>query len=132
MCCLEVLNTPCWCTHWPRFHLVLLRLSQRLPVPVTNLALPDSFQARQLPGPCIRLPCPPGQVMQALVEHFAAAGRPEAVERCVLKMDLLSLDLNQVRSLASPVIPAEPAPEPGGWAHLELLRDSLELKIINN
>ncbi len=38
--------------------------------------------------------------MQALVEHFAAAWRPEAVERCVLKMDLLSLDLNQVRSLA--------------------------------
>lgn len=35
--------------------------------------------------------------MQALVEHCVAAGRPEDVERCVLKMDLLSLDLNQVR-----------------------------------
>ena len=35
--------------------------------------------------------------MQALVEHCVAEGRPEAVERCVLKMDLLSLDLNQAR-----------------------------------
>ncbi len=36
------------------------------------------------------------QVMQALVEHFVAVGQPERVERCVLKMDILSLDLNQV------------------------------------
>ncbi|KAL4418863.1 hypothetical protein ABPG77_002930, partial [Micractinium sp. CCAP 211/92] len=43
-----------------------------------------------------RLPSVAPEVMQALVEHFAAAGRPEAVERCVLKMDLLSLDLNQL------------------------------------
>lgn len=45
--------------------------------------------------PCLP-PLPSPQVMQALVEHFVAAGQPEEVERCVLKMDLLSLDLNQV------------------------------------
>lgn len=36
------------------------------------------------------------QVMQALVEHFVSLGQAERVERCVLKMDILSLDLNQV------------------------------------
>ena len=34
--------------------------------------------------------------MQSLVEECVGGGRAEAVERCVLKMDLLSLDLNQV------------------------------------
>ena len=33
--------------------------------------------------------------MQALVEHYVAAGQPELVEQCVLKMDIMSLDLNQ-------------------------------------
>ncbi|GAB4818305.1 hypothetical protein N2152v2_005351 [Parachlorella kessleri] len=36
------------------------------------------------------------EVMQALVEHFVSVGQPERVERCVLKMDILSLDLNQL------------------------------------
>lgn len=41
--------------------------------------------------------CPASaQVMQALVEHCVVAGHAEQVEACVLKMDLLSLDLNQV------------------------------------
>lgn len=35
-------------------------------------------------------------VMHALTEHFVACGQPERVERCVLKMDILSLDLNQL------------------------------------
>ncbi|KAL4426026.1 hypothetical protein ABPG75_010042 [Micractinium tetrahymenae] len=43
-----------------------------------------------------QLPSVAPEVMQALVEHCVAAGQPEAVERCVLKMDLLSLDLNQL------------------------------------
>lgn len=38
--------------------------------------------------------------MQALVEHFVSLGAPEQVERCVLKMDILSLDLNQARLAA--------------------------------
>lgn len=33
---------------------------------------------------------------QALVEQFSAAGKPEAVERCVLHMDVASLDFSQV------------------------------------
>ena len=33
---------------------------------------------------------------QALVEQFSAAGQPEAVERCVLHMDVASLDFSQV------------------------------------
>ena len=37
--------------------------------------------------------------MQALVEHYVAAGQPELVEQCVLKMDIMSLDLNQVGPL---------------------------------
>ncbi len=36
------------------------------------------------------------EVMQALADHFTRAGRPEQVEKCVLRMDVLSLDLNQV------------------------------------
>ena len=36
------------------------------------------------------------EVMQALVEHFAERGQLERVERCVLKLDILSLDLNQL------------------------------------
>ena len=34
---------------------------------------------------------------QALVEQCSAAGRPEQVERCVLHMDVASLDFSQVR-----------------------------------
>eukprot|EP00884_Botryococcus_braunii_P022622 jgi/Botrbrau1/9043/Bobra.0376s0020.2 len=36
------------------------------------------------------------EVMQALVEHCAAGGRAADVERCVLHLDLASLDFNQV------------------------------------
>ena len=36
---------------------------------------------------------------QALVEHYAALGQPEAVERCVLQMDIASLDFNQIVKL---------------------------------
>lgn len=37
-----------------------------------------------------------------MVEHFASAlHRPEAVEACVLKMDVLSLDLNQLIPLCT-------------------------------
>ncbi|GAX83579.1 hypothetical protein CEUSTIGMA_g11004.t1 [Chlamydomonas eustigma] len=36
------------------------------------------------------------EVVQALVEHCAELGCPERVERCVLHMDVLSLDLDQV------------------------------------
>ncbi len=38
----------------------------------------------------------PPEVMHALVEHFAAAGQPGRVERCVLHINVLSLDLDQV------------------------------------
>lgn len=36
------------------------------------------------------------EVMQALVEHFAAAGAPQRVERVVLHLSIASLDLDQV------------------------------------
>jgi hypothetical protein len=36
------------------------------------------------------------EVVQALVEHFSAAGAPHRMERCVIKLDVLSLDLNQL------------------------------------
>ena len=59
-----------------------------------------------LPPPLLPLPSQPSplcilppQVMQALVEHYVAAGQPELVEQCVLKMDIMSLDLNQVGPL---------------------------------
>jgi hypothetical protein len=42
------------------------------------------------------LASPAPEIVQALVEHFASLGLPARVERCVLKMDLLSLDLNQL------------------------------------
>ena len=35
-------------------------------------------------------------VLQALVEHCSASGMPEAVERCVLHLDIASLDIHQV------------------------------------
>ena len=41
---------------------------------------------------------PVNVLLQALVEHFIAAGQPQAVERAVLHMDIASLDLNQVSS----------------------------------
>lgn len=40
--------------------------------------------------------------MQALVEQCVGGGRAEPVERCVLAMDLLSLDLNQASGRAWP------------------------------
>ena len=40
-------------------------------------------------------------ISQALVEHCSALGRPERVERCVLHLDVLSLDLDQVRDMGS-------------------------------
>ena len=43
--------------------------------------------------------------LQALVEHYSAAGHPEVVERAVLHMDVASLDLNQVSPSASPPAP---------------------------
>ena len=43
------------------------------------------------------LPC------QALVEQCAAAGKAAAVERCVLRLDLASLDFNQVRRLIAQI-----------------------------
>eukprot|EP00887_Chlorella_sp_A99_P007106 scaffold2.g7106.t1 len=40
--------------------------------------------------------CVEVRVMQALVEHYVALGQPEQVERIVLHLDILSLDLNQL------------------------------------
>ncbi|KAL4853637.1 Vacuolar protein sorting-associated protein 8 [Chlorella vulgaris] len=62
--------------------------------PLTPIAaflqqLPPFILADQLPGVA-------PEVMQALVEHCVAAGLEERLEACVLKMDLLSLDLNQL------------------------------------
>ncbi len=37
--------------------------------------------------------------IQALVEHYAGLGRPDEVERCVLRMDIASLDFNQIVKL---------------------------------
>ncbi len=37
---------------------------------------------------------------QALVEQCAVAGQPEQVERCVLRMDVASLDFSQVSEVA--------------------------------
>lgn len=44
------------------------------------------------------------EVMQELVEHCATRGRAADVERCVLHLDLASLDFNQVppQSLPGP------------------------------
>ena len=36
-------------------------------------------------------------MVQALVEQCAAAGKVADVERCVLRLDLATLDFNQVR-----------------------------------
>lgn len=68
--------------------------------PLTPIAaflqqLPPFILADQLPGVA-------PEVMQALVEHCVAAGLEERLEACVLKMDLLSLDLNQVSSCNLP------------------------------
>ena len=40
----------------------------------------------------------PPEIMQSLVEYCCAIGEPEKVERCVMRMDISSLDLNQVVS----------------------------------
>ena len=42
------------------------------------------------------VPALPPEIMQALVDQFTSRGQPERVERCVLHMDIQSLDLNQV------------------------------------
>ena len=42
------------------------------------------------------LPSLAPEVMQALVEHFAQSGQHDRVERCVIKLDILSLVLNQL------------------------------------
>lgn len=36
------------------------------------------------------------KIMQALVEHYSEKGWLQRVEQCVLHMDILSLDFNQV------------------------------------
>ena len=41
----------------------------------------------------------PVEVMQALVDHYAALGDADVIEKCVLHMDVESLDLNQVARL---------------------------------
>ena len=46
-----------------------------------------------------RVPRLAPEIMQALVEFFTAKGEPERVERCVLHMDIGSLDFNQVTRL---------------------------------
>lgn len=38
----------------------------------------------------------PPEIMQALVEHYSTKGWLQRVEQCVLHMDMLSLDFNQV------------------------------------
>ncbi|PSC67213.1 vacuolar sorting-associated 8-like protein isoform X1 [Micractinium conductrix] len=83
-CCLLVRRPDALWEHlWPRF--------QRWPPAAA------AFLQHLLPAILSdRLPSVAPEVMQALVEHCVAEGRPEAVERCVLKMDLLSLDLNQL------------------------------------
>ncbi len=42
------------------------------------------------------LPAVAPEAMQALVQHFSASGELHRVERCVLHMDIMSLDLDQV------------------------------------
>lgn len=59
--------------------------------------LPAFLRALQPRVAAGALPHVAPEAMQALAEHCVAAGRPEDVERCVLRMDVLSLDLNQVR-----------------------------------
>ena len=45
---------------------------------------------------CDRLPGLAPEVMQQLVEHFSAGlGRPDRVERCLLHLDVLGMDLDQ-------------------------------------
>ena len=41
----------------------------------------------------------PPEVMQSLVTHFASKGEHGIIERCVLRMDVTSLDVNQVARL---------------------------------
>ena len=41
-------------------------------------------------------------MLQALVQQCAAAGKVEDVERCVLRLDLTTLDFNQVRRPSLP------------------------------
>lgn len=44
-------------------------------------------------------------MVQALVEQCAAAGKVADVERCVLRLDLATLDFNQVRSWRTTLSP---------------------------
>ena len=41
----------------------------------------------------------PPEVMQSLVTHFASKGEHSIIEKCVLSMDVTSLDVNQVARL---------------------------------
>ena len=52
--------------------------------------------------PCVlsdKLRSLPAEVMQALVDHYASIGAANVIEKCVLHMDVESLDLNQVSRL---------------------------------
>ena len=52
----------------------------------------------------------PPEVMQSLVEYCCDIGEPEKVERCVLRMDISSLDLNQARLLHVDAFGSRPVP----------------------
>lgn len=60
---------------------------------------------RKLEGPILRdqLPSLEPEPLQDLVNHFVAEGKPERVERCVLHLNVATLDLNRVR--APPPLP---------------------------
>lgn len=55
-------------------------------------------RARARPRPAARAQGLGPEVMQALVEHFAAKGEPQRVERCVLHLSIAALDLDQARA----------------------------------
>lgn len=69
----------------------------------------ERFQAAGALGPFVTaleplivrglLPAPNPEIVQAFVEHYAAAGAPDVVQRAVLHMDIPSLDFNQVARL---------------------------------
>lgn len=69
----------------------------------------DRFRAAGALGPFVTaleplivrglLPAPDPEIVQVLVEHYAAAGAPDIIQRAVLHMDIPSLDFNQVARL---------------------------------
>jgi hypothetical protein len=72
-------------------------------IPTTLLLILSFVPCRRCPNnqkPCLSRARAREQVVQALVERFASLGQPERVERCVLHLDLMSLDLDQVRARA--------------------------------